>query len=54
MTSTAYSRGWKLEFINNVWVYEDTKLPYIDNRPCKKCGKFFSNDNYEGDKCNKC
>ena len=21
---------------------------------CKKCGKFFSNDNYEGDKCNKC
>lgn len=34
-----YSRGHKIHTENGKdWVYSDTKEPFIDNRPCKKCG----------------
>jgi hypothetical protein len=35
----SYNRGHKILFINNQWIYEDTKKPIDNNRPCKKCGK---------------
>lgn len=39
---TSKSRGNKTEFINNEWVYSDTKQPVALNhkeRPCGNCGK---------------
>jgi hypothetical protein len=35
----SHSRGHKIIFINNKWVYEDNKKPIDNKRPCKRCGK---------------
>lgn len=40
---TSTFRGHKIEFINNEWVFSDTKEPTVgtwENRPCSRCGKF--------------
>jgi hypothetical protein len=36
---TSYSRGHKIEYINNKWIYSDNKQSFDDSRPCKRCGK---------------
>ena len=38
---TGYSLGYQIEYLNNQWVYSDTKESIIDNiRPCKYCGHY--------------
>lgn len=39
MVAHAYSRGHKIIYVNNKWVYEDTKKTIDNNRPCIKCGR---------------
>ena len=38
---TGYSLGYQIEYLNNQWVYSDTRESIINNsRPCKHCGKY--------------
>ena len=41
MGAASYYRGHKIEYINNEWVYSDTKKLVSENknRACGKCGK---------------
>lgn len=45
---TSYSRGHKIAYINNEWVYADNEKP-IDKeiRPCKRCGKMPTPEGYD-------
>ncbi len=36
---TSTIRGHSLEFINDKWVYSDTKRTIKKERPCIRCGK---------------
>jgi len=44
-------RGNDTEFINNKWVYSDTKEPVSENykhRPCGHCGKICTEEGHDG------
>lgn len=49
----SFYRGWDIEWINEKWVYADTKEPLPgwggEIRPCKKCGALMND--HEPDKC---
>jgi hypothetical protein len=49
----SFYRGWDIIWINNSWVYADTKEPIPGwggvIRPCKKCGAIMND--HEPDKC---
>lgn len=47
MTVIAYSRGWKIEYCKNKWVYSDTKNTFDDSRPCKRCGNFPTKEGFD-------
>ena len=38
MVARAHVRGHKISYVNHKWIYEDTKTPIDNNRPCAKCG----------------
>jgi hypothetical protein len=43
-------RGHNIEYINNEWVYSDTKEPTIStykNRPCGYCNKFSTPEGHD-------
>jgi len=42
----SYWNGHPILYINNVWVYADTKksVEHSDERPCKKCNKLPVNE----------
>lgn len=42
----SYNRGHPIVWLNNRWVYEDTKLP-LDDRPCKRCGQQPTKEGYD-------
>jgi hypothetical protein len=44
---TSYSRGHKIEYINNKWIYFDNKQLFDDSRPCKRCGRMPDKDGYD-------
>ena len=45
---TSHSRGHLIFTLNGIdWFFSDTKKPYRDNRPCKKCGKFPTKEGYD-------
>jgi hypothetical protein len=48
-----FDKGWEIEWVNNIWVYSDTKEPIQGwggpERPCKKCG--FVSPTGEPDRC---
>ena len=37
---TSYCRGHEIVFIDNKWLYKDTREICDDSRPCKKCNKY--------------
>lgn len=41
------SRGHKIIFVNNNWIYEDTKESADIERPCIRCGKFPTKEGYD-------
>jgi hypothetical protein len=44
-------RGNDIEFINNAWVYSDTKETVAvnyKNRPCGNCGKNYTEEGHDG------
>lgn len=45
---TGYSLGYKIEYINNQWIYSDTKESIDKSRPCKYCGKYPTKEGYDG------
>jgi len=48
LTAWSYNRGHKVIFINNEWVWADTKLPVKDNeRPCIRCYKYPTKEGYD-------
>lgn len=44
---TSYSRGHKIIFKNNKWVYLDNGKSIDDKRPCKKCGCYPTDEGYD-------
>jgi hypothetical protein len=49
--SKHHLRGHKIEQLNNIWVYSDTKEPTHLNhlkRPCGNCGKDRAKEGYDG------
>jgi hypothetical protein len=43
-------RGHDIEYINNQWVYSDTKQPTKFNYkeiPCNKCGKLYTQEGHD-------
>ena len=43
---TSYSRGNKILFVNNQWVYEDG-ISIEETRICPKCGKYPTPEGYD-------
>lgn len=44
-------RGYDVEFINNTWIYSDTKEPISENyknKPCGNCGKNYTVEGHDG------
>ena len=39
MAARGYDRGWPVTFVSGQWVYDDTRKPLDDHRPCAKCGQ---------------
>ena len=51
MTTKSYIRGHEIEFLNNEWVYCDTKEPTVQNyreRPCRHCGRPQTEEGHDG------
>lgn len=44
---TAYSRGNRITFINNQWVYDDGTPVESEERPCVKCGRMPTPEGYD-------
>lgn len=45
---TAYLRGHQISFINNIWIYSDTKEPIENNeRRCSRCGHYPTKEGYD-------
>jgi hypothetical protein len=44
---TAYSRGHKIEYVSNKWIYSDNKQSFDDSRPCKRCRKMPTKEGYD-------
>lgn len=44
---TGTSRGHKIIYENNQWVYLDTREPVDNKRPCLKCGKIPTVEGYD-------
>jgi hypothetical protein len=44
---TSYSRGHRIYFKNNKWLYLDNNESAKNERPCKKCGKMPTKDGYD-------
>ena len=40
MTVTSHSRGHEIVLIESGWVYVDDGSPHDDSRPCKRCGRY--------------
>ena len=43
-------RGHDIEFVNDQWIYSDTKEPTVDtwqDRPCGICGKFPTKEGHD-------
>jgi len=34
----SFIKGWAIVYMNREWVYADTKMSTVKNRPCKRCG----------------
>ena len=43
----SYSRGYKIFYINNQWMYVDNRKILDISRPCKKCGKKPTKEGYD-------
>lgn len=44
-------RGHKIEEVNGIWIYSDTKEATVDNwktRPCGYCGLNFTSEGHDG------
>lgn len=39
MTVRSFQRGHRIEFVNNNWIYSDTKESVSKERACIRCGK---------------
>lgn len=44
----SYERGHKIEVLNDVWVYSDTKEPVIGERPCVRCKREPTEEGHDG------
>lgn len=50
MTARSQLRGHEIEFLNNEWIYSDTKEPTVStfgNRPCGNCGEFYTSEGHD-------
>jgi hypothetical protein len=48
---TSYLRGHEIEFINDEWIYRDTKEPTATTygtRPCGYCGLGYTKEGHDG------
>lgn len=45
---TSYSLGYEIQYINNQWIYSDTKELIDKPRLCKYCGKYPTKEGYDG------
>ena len=47
--ATSYCRGWKIYYSqeNKRWQYCDDDTECLDNRPCKRCGKYSTKEGYD-------
>ena len=36
---SSYARGHEIKFIDECWIYADTRKTFDDSRPCIRCGK---------------
>ena len=43
----SFQRGHRITFVNNQWVYEDTKEPIKKERACVRCGKMPTKEGYD-------
>ena len=39
MSVHSFLRGHPIEYVNNQWLYSDTKKPADDSRACTRCGR---------------
>lgn len=44
---TGHSRGNKIFFDGNQWLFIDTKEPISKERPCTRCGKMPTKEGYD-------
>lgn len=44
---TSTSRGHIIIFINNQWIYKDTREKVNDKRPCANCGRPPTKEDYD-------
>lgn len=47
ISATSYSRGHKIIYQNNEWLYLDSKQSITNERPCIKCGKMPTPEEYD-------
>lgn len=47
MTMKSYSRGHRIIFTNNNWVWEDNKESIKNEKSCKKCNKMPTKEGYD-------
>jgi hypothetical protein len=50
MTAKSYLRGYEIEYLNNQWVYSDTKESTAqthEERPCGFCGKACTKEGHD-------
>lgn len=43
----SYSRGHEIYYKDGSWYYSDTNEMYKDNRPCKRCGNYPTEEGYD-------
>ena len=47
MTTTSFTRGHLIEYINDKWLYADNWSDAAINRPCVRCGKMPTPEGYD-------